>query len=144
MNRHRMIPNCPFRTARGIASRIVAGVAFGALALLPGGCTGGRATAPYSVAVGGSPQQGRRVIAEYKCGTCHTIPGIEHAHGVFGPPLNFMGHRTMIAGNIANTPENLAHWIMSPKSMKPATAMPDLGLTQRQARNAAAYLETLQ
>jgi cytochrome c1 len=35
------------------------------------------------------------------------------------------------------------HWIESPTSMKPKTAMPDLGLTQTQATDVAAYLQTL-
>lgn len=83
------------------------------------------------------------MIVKYKCGRCHTIPGIPGANGVFGPPLNFMGRRTMIAGNFPNDPENLVRWIMSPQAMKPQTAMPQLGLTDRDARDAAAYLYTL-
>jgi cytochrome c1 len=54
-----------------------------------------------------------------------------------------MGSRTMIAGDFPNMPENLAHWVQAPTSMKPKTAMPDLGLTDQQARDVAAYLETL-
>jgi cytochrome c len=107
------------------------------------GCTGGQATARYSAAVGGSPQPGKQLIAQYKCGTCHTVPGVPGARGVFGPPLNFLGRRTMLAGNFPNTPDYLVRWIMSPQTMKPGTAMPDLGLDERQARDVAAYLETL-
>lgn len=107
------------------------------------GCTGGRFTRPYTVAMGGYPGGGRQVIEKYRCGSCHTIPGIPAAHGVVGPPLNFMASRTMIAGNFPNNPANLVHWIMAPQSMKPNTAMPELGLTEKEARDAAAYLETL-
>lgn len=113
------------------------------LALLSTGCTGGQATAPYSVANGGQPAYGKRLIVQYRCGECHTIPGVSGAHGVFGPPLNFMGQRTMIAGNFPNTPANLAHWIVAPHAMKPGTAMPQLGLSDREARSVAAYLESL-
>lgn len=91
----------------------------------------------------GYSHRGRQLIEQRHCGSCHTIPGIPGADGVFGPPLSFMGRRTMIAGNFANTPENLEHWVMSPKSMKPATAMPDLGLTEQQSKDVAAYLESL-
>jgi cytochrome c len=107
------------------------------------GCTGGQQTRSYTLATGGSVHSGRRVIANYKCGSCHTIPGIAGAHGVFGPPLNMMARRTYIAGNFANNPDNLTHWVMAPTSMKPKTAMPDLGLTLQQARDVTAYLETL-
>jgi len=107
------------------------------------GCRGGQQVQPWVIATGGSVHSGRRLIASYKCGSCHTIPGIPGAHGVFGPPLNRMARRSYIAGNFANTPGNLTHWVMSPTSMKPKTAMPDLGLTQQQARDVSAYLETL-
>lgn len=107
------------------------------------GCTGGKETHAISVNVGGSADRGHAVMEQYGCGKCHTIPGIPHARGVFGPPLNFMGIRTELAGNFPNTPENLVQWIEQPTAMKPKTAMPDLGLTEQQARDAAAYLETL-
>jgi len=107
------------------------------------GCRGGQQVPPSTVATGGSAHSGRRLIANYKCGSCHTIPGIPGAKGVFGPPLNMMARRSYIAGNFANTPGNLTHWVMAPTSMKPKTAMPDLGLTQQQARDVTAYLETL-
>lgn len=107
------------------------------------GCTGGQTPRPMPVATGGVAKRGRLSIANYHCGACHTIPGIRGAHGVFGPPLNFMGRRTYIAGEFPNTPNTLAHWIMSPTSMKPGTAMPDLNVPQQQARDIAAYLYTL-
>jgi cytochrome c len=120
--------------------------AFGVLLAAAGmicGCTGGKQKHPVEVNIGGSAQRGQAVMVHYGCGKCHTIPGIPHARGVFGPPLNFMGIRTELAGNFPNTPENLVHWIEQPTAMKPKTAMPDLGLTEQQARDAAAYLETL-
>lgn len=148
MNRLRVFPVSSRRIssalcANSVVSRARMGVLCCALAGLLSGCTGGKATSPYSVAIGGTPQAGQQLIEHYKCGKCHTIPGIPHAHGVVGPPLNFMGSRTMIAGNIANTPSNMVQWVMSPKSLKPATAMPDLGLSEKQARNVVAYLESL-
>ena len=107
------------------------------------GCKGGQQVEPYAIANRGSVHDGRRAIRDYKCGECHTIPGIAGAHGVFGPPLTMMARRSYIAGNFPNTPDNLEHWVMAPTAMKPKTAMPDLGLTQQQARDITAYLETL-
>ncbi|HUN84812.1 MAG TPA: c-type cytochrome [Terracidiphilus sp.] len=97
----------------------------------------------YEVATGGNAMRGEQVIASYKCGSCHTIPGIRDANGVFGPPLNKIARRSILAGEFPNEPEILTRWVKSPTTMKPATAMPDLGLTESQARDAAAYLETL-
>ena len=93
--------------------------------------------------IAGSPQEGQTIIEQFRCGTCHMIPGIPKANGVFGPPLNEMSRRTFIAGEFPNTPQNLAHWVQAPTSMKPKTAMPDLGLTTDQAKDVAAYLQTL-
>ena len=107
------------------------------------GCTGGKALSSYRVATGGDAARGEQVIVQYKCGSCHTIPGIENARGVFGPPLNHMARRSVLAGDFPNEPQTLVRWVMSPTAMKPETAMPDLGLSETQARDAAAYLETL-
>ncbi|MGB8987924.1 MAG: c-type cytochrome [Candidatus Sulfotelmatobacter sp.] len=111
--------------------------------LLLVGCTGGRATAPYRVATGGNVREGRKVIQSSGCGACHTIPGIHAANGELGPPLNSFGRRTMIAGELPNTPDNLIRWIENPPGVESGTAMPNLGLDDQQARDAAAYLYTL-
>ena len=50
----------------------------------------------------------------------------------------------MIAGELPNSPPNLVRWLLNPPSVEPGTAMPDLGLTDQQAHDIAAYLYTLQ
>lgn len=118
--------------------------AFGAVVLaLLAGCTGGQQPRPYAVATGGRADRGRRLVVRYRCGSCHTIPGVPHADGVFGPPLMQIARREYIAGNFANAPATLTRWIREPQSMKPKTAMPDLGIPQQQARDITAFLETL-
>lgn len=108
------------------------------------GCLGGKAKGVHPVNTGGGDAaRGQLAINQYGCGKCHTIPGIRGAHGVVGPPLAKLGERTIIGGNFPNTPSTLARWVHSPTSMKPKTAMPDLGLTEQQSRDVAAYLETL-
>jgi cytochrome c1 len=92
---------------------------------------------------GGDAQRGAAVIAQYGCGTCHTIPGVRAADGLVGPPLLWWSRRTFIAGELPNTPENLVRWVRSPQSIEPHTAMPALGLSDQQARDVAAYLYTL-
>lgn len=54
-----------------------------------------------------------------------------------------LARTTYLAGEIPNNPANLVHWVQAPTSLKPATTMPDLGLSEQQARDVAAYLETL-
>lgn len=107
------------------------------------GCTGGVTRPGYPIETGGFQKRGQQLITQRHCGSCHTIPGIHGADGVFGPPLTSFADRTYIAGEFPNAPRYLVPWIMAPQSMKPKTAMPDLGLSQQQARDIAAYLYTL-
>jgi cytochrome c len=107
------------------------------------GCSGGKALAPYSVPVNGNARHGKELIRAYGCGACHIVPGIYNARGLVGPPLNYFSARTIIAGELPNTPENLVRWLENPQAVEPATAMPDLGLTEDQAYDIAAYLYTL-
>ncbi len=107
------------------------------------GCSDGRATPAWTPSTGGVASRGVQVILDKGCGSCHTIPGVHGAAGMVGPPLFFFSRRTMLAGELPNTPENLVNWIRSPQSVEADTAMPNLGLTDQQARDVAAYLYTL-
>lgn len=103
------------------------------------GCSG----APDTVGAKGDASTGRIVITRQACGSCHEIPGIELANGLVGPPLTHFASRQMIAGALPNSPANLAAFLRSPQSVVKGGAMPDMGLTDGQARDAAAYLLTL-
>ncbi|MFL5737045.1 MAG: c-type cytochrome [Actinomycetota bacterium] len=92
---------------------------------------------------GADPALGAGLIRSYGCQACHTIPGVPGADATVGPPLTAFGERHYIAGEVTNTGPNLVRWIMDPQSIEPTTAMPDAGVTERDARNIAAYLETL-
>ena len=92
---------------------------------------------------GGNPGNGRHLLYSYGCGSCHKIPGVGEADGTIGPPLGGVGSRMYIAGLQQNTLENLVRWIAQPQEVQPGNAMPDLGVTEEQARDIAAYLYTL-
>ena len=49
-----------------------------------------------------------------------------------------------IAGVLNNTPAELMRWIRDPPSVDPLTAMPNTGVTARDAQHIAAYLYTLE
>lgn len=87
--------------------------------------------------------RGRKLIEQFHCGSCHVIPGVQGADGTVGPPLILFAKRSFIAGEVPNTQENLIRWIMSPQSIEQDTAMPQLGLSDSQASDVAAYLYTL-
>ena len=92
---------------------------------------------------GGDVKQGEIVIGAYGCGSCHVIPGISAASGKVGPPLTGMAMRAEIAGKLANSAEAMIQWLHSPQTVVPGNGMPNQGLTEQQARDAAAYLYTL-
>ncbi|WP_244469030.1 c-type cytochrome [Afipia felis] len=91
----------------------------------------------------GDPSQGQALIQKLGCGSCHDIPGIIGAHGMVGPPLTRMASRQYVAGVLRNTPENMVHWLRFPQKVVPGNAMPNLGISNRDAQNIAAYLATL-
>ena len=47
-----------------------------------------------------------------------------------------------MGGVLPNSAGNLVKWIMDPREVDPRTAMPDLGVTEVEARDMAAYLYT--
>jgi cytochrome c2 len=87
--------------------------------------------------------RGQQLLAQYQCGACHAIPGVEDARGGAGPPLNAFGRRIYIAGHVPNTMDRLVQWISAPRSLVPNTTMPDMGVSERDARAMAAYLHGL-
>jgi len=91
---------------------------------------------------GGDPKQGRSLIREFGCGSCHTISGVPGATATVAPPLEKLRSRVYLAGRFANTPQNLVAWIHDPRAMDPQTAMPAVGADEKQARDMAAYLYT--
>ena len=93
-----------------------------------------------AIVTGGDPARGMAAISRYGCGSCHTVAGIDSAHGLVGPPLTGIRDRMYIAGLLHNAPENLIHWVRDPKSVNPKTAMPVLGLSEQDAADIAAYL----
>lgn len=88
-------------------------------------------------------ERGRYALRQFGCVGCHVIPGVVAAESFVGPPLSRMGTRRFVAGQLPNTRENLVRWIRDPQSISPGTAMPDLGVGERDAHDIAAYLARL-
>ncbi|PWU01050.1 MAG: cytochrome C [Terriglobia bacterium] len=109
------------------------------LALLLAACGRGPDRAP----TGGNSSVGRQDLYHFGCGSCHTIPGIVGAHGKVGPSLEGIAGHSYVAGELPNQPPNLEHWIQHPHSVHPESLMPELGLTDAQSRDIAAYLYAL-
>jgi cytochrome c len=102
-----------------------------------------RAHAAYLTTAGGNARAGRDAIRHYGCNACHTISGVPGANGLVGPPLNGIGDRQYIAGELPNTAANLMLWIQHPKQVEPHTVMPEMNVSEQDSRDIAAYLYTL-
>jgi len=102
-----------------------------------------RASAKHTAPAGllGDPERGRALVAKYGCASCHAIG--QDVQGMVGPPLNDIGARSYIAGRFPNIPHVMEQWLRHPQAMKPGTAMPELGIDQRDAADIAAYLGRL-
>jgi cytochrome c2 len=91
---------------------------------------------------GGDPPRGEAMFIQYGCGSCHAAKGVRTATGAVGPPLDGVATRVIIAGKLANTPENMQRWIRDPQHVTPGTAMPDLNVGAQDARDITAFLYT--
>ena len=82
------------------------------------------------------------MFIQYGCGSCHGVKHVRKASGAVGPPLDGLPVRAVIAGKLSNTPGNLEAWIRDPQRISPGTAMPDLNVGERDARDISAFLYT--
>jgi cytochrome c len=122
---------------RGLPAVAVLAVAFSL-------CDCGTAAKKNAAAItGGDFNRGASSLSRYGCGSCHAIPGISGAHGQVGPSLAGIANRMYVAGSLPNQPVNLESWIENPRSVNEHTAMPNLGVTARDAVDMAAYLYSL-
>ena len=87
--------------------------------------------------------RGKIALQQYACVTCHVIPGVVAAINPVGPSLAGIGSRKYLSGVLPNTPGNMLRWLQAPQQLAPGTAMPDLGVAPADARDMAAFLETL-
>lgn len=91
---------------------------------------------------GGDPSRGEALFIQYGCGSCHALNGVRTATGMVGPPLDGIAVREIIGGHLANRPSNMERWIRDPQHVAPGTAMPDLKVGEKDARDITAFLYT--
>ncbi len=113
-----------------------------AAAIIASGC-GKRVEKEAAAMTGGDVGRGRTAIGKYGCAACHTIPGIHNAVATVGPPLTQVAVRQYLGGHLVNTPDNMMKWLQHPQQIDPKNAMPEMGITDQDARDIAAYLYTL-
>lgn len=101
------------------------------------------ACAKREPAIPGNADHGKELIAQYGCTACHQIPGIKGPRGMVGPSLEHIASRTYIGGKFQNSVPAMTKWLQNPQAMDPNNAMPNLGVTPKDAEDITAYLYTL-
>jgi cytochrome c len=119
---------------------LIAACAAAVLSMYLAGC---EPNARLPAGVTGNPDNGKLLLRQYGCGSCHTIPGVPSAKGNVGPPLDAISKRVYLAGVLPNTPQNMARWIRAPQDIDPRTAMPNLQVPEAHAQDMVAYLYRL-
>lgn len=114
------------------------------LTLALGGCANsGDVQEQAALLTGGDPANGPAAIGHYGCGSCHTIPNVKGASGLIGPPLAGIASRAYLAGRLPNSPDNMIRWIQHPQHVEKGNVMPEMGVTEADARDITAFLYTL-
>lgn len=90
----------------------------------------------------GDAAEGKAVFTRTACVGCHTIRGV--STGALGPDLTHFGSRALFgAGLWPTTVEHVVAWVKDPPALKPGSKMPNLHLTDAEARALAIYLTSL-
>ena len=88
----------------------------------------------------GDPMRGKIAAAQYACHSCHVVPGVPGSDVRVGRPLDELAQQRYIAGKLPNNQANLVRWIRDPQAIDPGNAMPNMGVSERDARDISAYL----
>jgi cytochrome c1 len=87
----------------------------------------------------GRAERGPELIRHYGCHACHVVPNMTATKATVGPRLDRLNDQVYLVGELANTPENFVLWVQHPRELRPQTAMPNLRVTDQDARDLAAF-----
>lgn len=91
---------------------------------------------------------GASLFTYYACASCHYLRGVNGTGTQpsvdYAPNLTHIGSRSLLAaGAVSNTPAHMEQWLLNPDTVKPGVHMPNFQLSEAQARDLSAYLESL-
>jgi cytochrome c2 len=106
------------------------------------------ASARSETRIDGDVERGKTVVAQKGCFLCHELTGaaradVEMVVPSLAPERLARGMTQAPDLRLARErfrPDALVQWIRDPASLRPGTDMPSLGLTDQEARDAAAYI----
>jgi len=91
--------------------------------------------------VGGSAERGKQVVNEVGCKGCHVIDNDERVRTMRGTSYDIAPELTRIGSK--TNPDWLYDWVRNPKHFQSDTRMPNLRLTDTEAKDVVAYLMTM-
>jgi cytochrome c oxidase subunit 2 len=110
-----------------------------------GGQAGAKPDSAAKPARGPAYAEGEKLFKAKGCVACHSLAAHNAPKGMVGPNLADVGARAYIAaGTLKNDDANLARWIREPQSIKKGVLMPNLGVTEEEAKSLVAYLRAQQ
>jgi len=89
------------------------------------------------------PERGRVAIERAGCGACHTIAGV-WPQGRTAMAIDRIADQALIAGRLPNRPDLLAAFLRNAPATVPGSTMPPMPLGEEEARDAVAYLYSLE
>jgi len=103
---------------------------------------------PRETTIGGDALRGKEIVARKGCFVCHELTGAARAAVAMEMPAvtpDALARAMSQAPDLRLArerfrPDMITQWIQDPQSIRPGTDMPKLGLTQQEARDAAAYI----
>jgi cytochrome c1 len=92
---------------------------------------------------GADAARGRAAIERVGCGACHTIPGV-WPRGRTAIAIDHIADQVLIGGRLPNRPDLLAAFLRNAPATLPGSTMPPMPLGEGEARDAVAYLYSLE
>ncbi len=96
---------------------------------------------PKGAYAGGSVQRGKEVFETAGCQACHVVGEMTKVRQARGTSYDIAPELTRVGSKV--NPEWLYDWVRNPRHFNPTTKMPNLRLTDGEARDIVAYLMTL-
>ena len=96
---------------------------------------------PKGAYAGGSAALGKEHIENFGCKACHVIGDDERVRNARASSYDIAPELTHAAGKL--NPDWIFDWIRNPRHYNPTTKMPSLRLTDQEARDIVAYLQTM-
>ena len=96
---------------------------------------------PHGTYIGGNATEGKKLFETVGCQDCHVAQGFTKVRDARGTSYDIAPELSRVGSK--DNPDWLFDWVKNPRHFNPETRMPNLRLTDPEARNIVAYLTTL-